>query len=589
MRLVEMVPDDTGTCIPPDGCRKDFAYSDGVEIEETLLAAVMRASDRSSCSTELKASIVDWPTRYHLSPSRSNLLRPLAEIRADAKVLELGCGCGALTRYLGETCRHVDAVEGSAKRARIARERCKDLENVQVYAADFLDLEFDPQYDVVTLIGVLEYAAVYSTGKPVSRDDPFLAVLRLARSALKDGGVLVLAIENQIGLKYWAGCNEDHTALIFHGIHGYPRDGADKPGPETFSRRALGDLLRKAGLACADFYFPLPDYKLPHSVIADGEAVRDGNLYLHNWWATGFDDFREQRAYLFSEPLVSRTICRAGLMGEMANSFLVVASAKDLHRHGVAGARTGAEGSRWIAKRYSTERRPCYSTETTMYEAGGEVRVSKRLLRSSPGPGNGSGFRVKELDDSWQPGDLLLYRFYEAFMDRKDIVARLLSEMGSLNELLISWKGTGTMDEEGYPLVHGSAFDFGPWNIVVFDGEYVPIDDEWESDGEFAADYIMYRCMHNVLFWMQGYLAANGQMSSGPEALGLTILELLRALYPDYDEARHSKNVILEQKMQQCLHGLREWDQADTTADREGEGPRRNNMHTLVQAPGAAG
>ncbi len=558
MRLREMVLNGTGLYIRPDGGGADFAYTDGSEVERILLDTIMRASDRTSCSAELKAGIVDWPTRYHLSPSRCNLLRPLSEIGGEASLLELGCGCGALTRYLGETCRHVDAVEGSAMRARIARERCSDLRNVRVHVANFLDLEFEREYDVVTLIGVLEYAAVYFAVEPVSRDDPFLAVLRLAQSALKDDGVLVLAIENQIGLKYWAGCKEDHTAVIFQGIHGYPVNCGEKPGPETFSRRTLSHLLRRAGLDFADFYFPLPDYKLPHSIIADGEAVREGKFYLHNWWATGFDDLREQRAYLFSEPLASRTICRAGLMGEMANSFLVVASGNESRRSHSSG--TAADGSRWIARRYSTERRPCYATETTMHEVGGEVWISKRLLHPGARQGNTSGFRVKELDERWQPGDLLLFRFYEAFMDRQDVVARLLSEMSALEDLLVRCKGKGTRDEEGYPLLHGSAFDFGPWNVVDMDGRRVPIDDEWESDSEFSADYIMYRCMHNVLFWMQGYLAANGQMNPGPDALDQAILELLRALYPGYNEARHKKNMTLERRTQEYLHGSCEWD-----------------------------
>ena len=109
-------------------------------------------------------------------------------------------------------------------------------------------------------------------------------------------------------------------------------------------------------------------------------------------------------------------------------------------------------------------------------------------------------------------------------------------------------------------MLDGSAFDLGPWNVVLLDGRPVLIDDEWESDSEFPVDYILYRCVHNVLFWMQGYLAANGQMQSGPEALGLTILELLRVLYPGYNEARHKKNEILERRTQEYIHGLHEWD-----------------------------
>jgi SAM-dependent methyltransferase len=119
---------------------REFAYSDGIEIEQRLLAIVSSAADRSTFSTELAEAITDWPSEYHLSRMRSNLLRGLGIKQGDT-VLEFGCGGGAITRFLGELGAQVTAVEGSLLRARVTAQRCADLPNVTVVADDLLELE----------------------------------------------------------------------------------------------------------------------------------------------------------------------------------------------------------------------------------------------------------------------------------------------------------------------------------------------------------------------------------------------------------------------------------------------------------------
>ena len=51
-----------------------FAYSDGAEVERYLEKVLSSASDLSSASVELEAGIRDWPTAYHLSRARGQLL-----------------------------------------------------------------------------------------------------------------------------------------------------------------------------------------------------------------------------------------------------------------------------------------------------------------------------------------------------------------------------------------------------------------------------------------------------------------------------------------------------------------------------------
>ena len=94
-----------------------------------------------------------------------------------------------MTRWLGEHRRSRDAVEGASPRAQVARERCRDLDNVDVYAANFFDLDLQGDFDAVTLIGVAEYAPIYHPTLGGNRWASFVDTLRLARSAIaEDGG-----------------------------------------------------------------------------------------------------------------------------------------------------------------------------------------------------------------------------------------------------------------------------------------------------------------------------------------------------------------------------------------------------------------
>lgn len=118
-----------------------------------------------------------------MTPVRANLLRPVRELLAGKRVLELGAGCGALTRYMGENARRVVAVEGSPIRAKIAALRCADLTNAAIINDTIQDLYLPQRFDLVTLIGVLEYARLYDTSLC-----PELNILETARRFLNPGG-----------------------------------------------------------------------------------------------------------------------------------------------------------------------------------------------------------------------------------------------------------------------------------------------------------------------------------------------------------------------------------------------------------------
>jgi hypothetical protein len=60
------------------GDKRVFSYSDGEEVE--TVAAAMKNVVISDVLCRAIATRVDWPSEYHLSPIRHNLLRPFSSI-----------------------------------------------------------------------------------------------------------------------------------------------------------------------------------------------------------------------------------------------------------------------------------------------------------------------------------------------------------------------------------------------------------------------------------------------------------------------------------------------------------------------------
>jgi SAM-dependent methyltransferase len=289
-------------------------YADGAESE--VLTALRRCDDVSWSSDELQEHIVDWPTLVHFSYQRTHLLKPL-RIGPGMRVLDVGAGTGALTRYVAEQGAEVVALEGNVMRAQAAAERCRDLDDVDVLCGSLDDLGSSERFDVVLLVGVLEYA-----GAMVGGSSGASTMLRRARSHLRKGGVVVLAIENQLGLKYLLGGREDHLAKPWVGIDGYP----GPPGIRTWSRGGLRDMLVEAGLVEQHWLAPFPDYKLPTVVLDERLYERADAAELIHQLVLHPVAFHDQAPLRLADAAAAHRVwAEAGLAADVANSFLVVA------------------------------------------------------------------------------------------------------------------------------------------------------------------------------------------------------------------------------------------------------------------------
>src|SRR4051794_24751754 len=193
----------------------EISYSDGQSVESRILDLVRASTSIDSSAAPGLELYREWPTRYHLCPERANLVRHLNF--EGLEVAELGAGMGAVSRFLAEQSKRLTVVEGTQARYSVLSSRLRDLKNWSGHVGNF-DQVSPTAHDVVCVVGVLEYSDVYMKPPADFEGTVYDWFLQLASKWIHDQGVVILAIENKLGLKYWAGAPEDHTDRRFDGV-----------------------------------------------------------------------------------------------------------------------------------------------------------------------------------------------------------------------------------------------------------------------------------------------------------------------------------------------------------------------------------
>ena len=322
---------------------EDF-YCDGVVEQEILEIAKKYSPLEFPKIIEERKS---WPILYHLSELRENIVDWLPMDKT-MKVLEVGSGCGAITGALARKAGEVTCIDLSKQRSLINAYRHADCDNVTIHVGNFQDIEpaLPCDYDYVCLIGVFEYGQSYIGG-----ETPFEDFYKIIKKHVKKGGKLVIAIENKFGLKYWAGCREDHLGTFFSGIEDYPEGG----GVRTFSRKGLEDIFKACGETDYTFYYPYPDYKFMTTLFSDKRLPMVGEL------TDNLRNFDRDRMVLFDEKNVFDSLIKEEMFPFYSNSYMVVIG----------------EEPELTYCRYSNDRSWETCIKTEIAEVNGEKKVRK--------------------------------------------------------------------------------------------------------------------------------------------------------------------------------------------------------------------
>jgi hypothetical protein len=461
-------------------------YTDGEKVEKRIKFIIDNASDLSTLSDDLRYHCTDWPTRYHLSGSRANILRPLAS-SLQGDILEIGAGCGAITRFLGECAKNVIALEGSLQRSTIVRARTRDLTNVTVVCDNFNDFQCDYKFDAVTLIGVLEYANLY-----IPAQNPTLSMLQRARSFLNERGKLIIAIENQLGLKYFSGAREDHVGIPMYGIEARYCPNQ----PTTFARHQLTNLLKDAGFTYVEILAPFPDYKLPISIITESGFSAPGFDAAALIWQTVHRDHLRPKFPTFSPELTWPSIVKNGLALDLANSFLIIAGTEEC---------APTFPSQILAWHFATERIRTFCTMSEFVLEGNRIKVNrKRLYPAAEEPVVGTllAHHIAASPD-YIPGEVYLYQLVRIVTRkgwRVEEVCKLLQPWLFFLVTLADKEGRKVDPSSPFSKLPGYMFDYIPQNIILTsDGKFHVIDTEWTATEELELGYIVFRAISSLM------------------------------------------------------------------------------------------
>lgn len=283
----------------------------------------------------------NWQMMFQLAQTRGNIVEWM-EIPARANVLELGAGCGSITSVLLKKGARITCQEENPHYCMANAKRHSQYDTLTIYAMPFAECEpnLEGNFDLVTAVGVPELAK-----QPEE-------LLEKLRRLLKPDGVLLLAVENKFGLKYWAGNKEPYTGRYYAGL--------EQDGVRLFSQNGLKDVLAKTGFSQQEFYYPYPDYRFAQDIYSDRHLPQKGDL---NYNIANYED---DRILVFDEQKVFDGIIEEGQFPFFSNSYLCLAA-------------KGA-GS-WIRQkadyvRYASDRGRDYAVRTTL----ADTQVCKRPL-----------------------------------------------------------------------------------------------------------------------------------------------------------------------------------------------------------------
>lgn len=271
--------------------------------ETARLEALLKdVEDVSSLSPELMERAILEKFWYHVTPFRSALIRAL-ELPSGSRILEIGCGAGNLTRYLGERGLQVVALETSEALVECARARCRGLANVEIVHGFVESVVGDEKFDFVVCVDPLLVTSEYF--------NPGVQLFALCRSLLKATGSFILAVENP----------------LFAPGGGHVEEAQDHVRGKGAPLEGLRQSLSSAGFTGCETFMTYPHHAAPQMLV-ETTTARTRRVP----WQSMISDLYKASATTRDEVEGwLRAICAERIENALAPGWLIVAHAHTVH------------------------------------------------------------------------------------------------------------------------------------------------------------------------------------------------------------------------------------------------------------------
>lgn len=396
-----------------------------------------------------------------------------------------------------------------------------------------LDEEPYPVYDLIIQIGVLE--------KQDEAENVWRSQIKKYYNLLKSDGKLLLTVPNRLGLKYFAGCQDEDSEYYFAGPQKYPHNEKK----QALSRSEYRKILREMGFASICEYYPYPDYVKPTEIYSEKRIPAVGELAIAEYCSS------KDRYLLFDEKKVFDSLINEEVFATFANSYLFVCG-KELDSE---------KRETVIYSKYSLERANDFQIRTDIVQdADGNKKVRKVPMTTE------ASAHVHHMVTNCsllnQSAKNTKVKYCEAFLNG-EFVEFEWAKGTSLLSMLQTAISSGDIEKAEHLLKDYAKrirnmytdgpvdIDLIPANVFVEGENWTIIDYEWTFSENIPVDWILYRAMLHLSMTLKGYDFAELERL-------LDIIEVEKEKIPVYEEG--------ESKFQSYLKGdMKEKGWSDTS------------------------
>lgn len=254
---------------------------------------------------------------YYLTATSQNLLN-WYPFSSECEILELGGDIGELTGLFCQKCKKVLTVEPQLDCAKAISKRYKNRENLEIVAGNLKDIDLEEKFDIITFIGNIDRIK-----EIVGEDISLEKTIEYLENFLKENGRILLAIDNKFGLRYWSGNPDNILNKKFSSLIGYHNEPKVY---ETYTRKSLEIMLKNMGYY-TNFYYPLPDYKMPNVIFTDNGLPQYNSIDKYNPYCAGKSDLIINEIDVFREILKTNP----EMFTFFTNSFLIEISKETMN------------------------------------------------------------------------------------------------------------------------------------------------------------------------------------------------------------------------------------------------------------------